>query len=128
MELTRQQIEQMPAGTELDNLIHERVMRLKLSRYVGQDWKYTEACYSIDMADAWQVVEQMQADGWGHSHRVHSAAAQSPGCQWTFMQSGQGPASVCTAEADTPALAICRAALLVFSPTLPAHEAPTRNQ
>jgi hypothetical protein len=72
-------------------------------------------CYSTDIAAAWQVVEKLTADGWGHKHHVYSKYAEMPGWQWTFMQSGKGPNSISGAEAETAPLAICRAALLAIA-------------
>jgi hypothetical protein len=74
--------------------------------------------FSADIAAAWQVVERLTADGWGHKHHVLSAAAEQPGWQWTFMRPGGGlGAGIAGAEADTAPLAICRAALLALAPT-----------
>lgn len=135
MKLTREEIEQMPAGLGMDELI-AALMAPKPSgqpHYYeeGQTagpWKVchvgagilkwcTTARYSVDIAAAWQVVEHLAAAGWGHKHQVFSAAAELPGWQWTFMRPGGGHgAGIAGVEAPTAPLAICRAALLAVAP------------
>lgn len=68
--------------------------------------------YSTEIATAWEVVEKLEGDGWGHRHMVHSPNAEHPGVSWTFMKPGQGDQSMTTVEmiGEIP-LAICLAAL-----------------
>lgn len=106
--MNREQIEQQRAGREMDKLIYHEVLGNPQpwpgysvdSRAIGN--------YSTDIAAAWQVVEHLEAQGWGHKHNTLSAAAEQPGTQWTFRRGAQ----VHGAEALTPALAICRSAYL----------------
>ena len=89
----------MPAGIKIDKLIAQQVMR-----------KSKPLKYSTDIAAAWEVLEQVY-DAYGHfkirlmKYHLHQGIgwAQPYGCQI-----GEGVKFVC---ADTPALAICRAAL-----------------
>lgn len=110
------------AGRELDAEVAERVMGWRVERQRGNspwlvkrpdhEWSRIEQhAFSTDIAAAWQVVEKMQADGWGHKHLTHSQYAESPSVEWTFMQPGKGIRSIVKAEAMTAPLAICLAAL-----------------
>ena len=68
--------------------------------------------HSIDTRAAWEVVEKMEADGWGHKHIVHSPEAEHSGVSWTFMKPGQGEQSMTTIEVvGSIPYAICLAAL-----------------
>jgi hypothetical protein len=132
---------QMPAGKHMDAAIAEHVLGhvwVHNKRYgclvasdeaevviagghasAGKHPEHDAGCwigpldrYSTDIAAAWLVVDKLTADGWGHKHLVLRAAAEYPGWQWTFMRPGGGRgAGIAGAEADTAALAICRAAL-----------------
>ena len=67
---------------------------------------------STDITAAWEVVEKMEADGWGHKHLVHSPEAEHPGVSWTFMKPGQGKQSITTTEiVGSVPYVICLAAL-----------------
>jgi hypothetical protein len=94
--MTRDEILNMPAGREMDVTIGYHVMDL-----VAPPEIYPE--YSTDIAAAWEVVEQMQkngycfdADGNALRRRIRFGVGQEIG------------------EAETMPLAICRAALLAF--------------
>lgn len=118
----------MRAGRELDALVAEWLLEWENNweKPYGRDfpdmWGTMDfdkngpirvpnfPCFSTDIA-AWDVVERMEADGWGHRHIVHSPGAENPGCSWMFMKPGQGELSFSEAHAPTTFLAICLAAL-----------------
>jgi hypothetical protein len=113
----------MQVGRELDALVAERVMGKVFRRYplgsVGAEsmggWEpfFEDGTitfggpprYSADMADAWAVVEAMRGRGW----RIDLAQASddSWGAEFYRLDSER----TATAQMDTAALAICRAAL-----------------
>lgn len=141
MTLTRSQIEQMPAGREMDALVAEHVMgwKWRRSNVTGCRCIYPEGCYPewmdkpADMTEplvadwehgrfllswskrieyAWGVIEKLDADGWWPS--VDSVA---PGdCRVDFYnhhRAARGEISGWdNVSAETAPLAICRAALL----------------
>ena len=90
-------IEEMPAGPEIDKLVGKRIM--------GRKGKF-----SSDIAAAWKVLEKIY-ESTGHGkirlmkwdHWKKAGWTAPVGCQF-----GDGQKFVC---AETPALAICRAAL-----------------
>ena len=118
--MTREEIERMPAGREMDRLIAEKVMGWKSdgshssdglpiyhtyqngSRDVWlRDWKP-----SSDIAAAWQVAEKLRNE-WG-SFDLRA------GLQWFCWSDVDNriAGEVVAASADTASLAICRAALI----------------
>lgn len=130
------------AGRELDAIVAERVMGAtwrKPTRYAGIDgvsslvlgerhsavaitfahrWpddrlSYTGPAYSSDIAAAMQVVEAMRAKGYGFS------LTDNQGERWTaeFLN------YLAFADAGTPALAICRAALKAIDKPHPLQSA-----
>jgi hypothetical protein len=101
----------MEAGRELDALVAEDVMRLRVCRDYGFRGNHVVvndlgiviaeiARYSTDIAAAWQIVEYFYRAGWG-------AGAEMDGHTGCRAFVGQF-----TAEADTAPFAICLAALL----------------
>lgn len=109
------QTTEVAAGRELDTLIAERVFALTVvedpvnyrgvqiarAGREGSDLPH----YSTDHAAAWQVVEQMQAQGWNF------ACDDMGGLPWwvEFSQAGYRRGGQNTAS--TLPLAVCRAAL-----------------
>jgi len=94
-----------------DEHMHRGWMVSDSQGMVNWEEQYELPPYSTDIAAAWAVVEKMEADGWGHDHLRHSAAAEQPEYRFGFMQSGKGIRSRVADEAETMPLAICRAAL-----------------
>jgi hypothetical protein len=123
--MNRSDILKLEAGQELDELVAERVMGLPIldldtanCPYCGgemwhgrerarctscSEWRYSPyKNYSDDIAAAWDVVEKMYEKYQGVScSRVYT--------RWHAQMGTQ------IAEAETPMLAICRAALLAVS-------------
>lgn len=68
---------------------------------------------TIEISDAWLVVERMRELGWGYRCLRHSKKASGKGksVEWTFMKSGEGDRSISTAEHESDATVICLAAL-----------------
>lgn len=121
----------LEAGRELDALIAERVMGIKLGRCSTTELEITDGgmiCPSCEYCDilctarehdvvvrhysqyigtAWEVVEKLGADGieFWHLGREDSC----PNWRAEFGRNHQPTLGV--AEASTPSLAICRAAL-----------------
>lgn len=146
--LTKEQIEAMPAGRDMDKLIALQVMGYTMYHY---DKDVAEMCYymlldaegdavvfranyregehateekawadcpafSADIAAAWQVVDKLRADGYGHGHTLPSPlpAHFDPLprwalISWTFYKPDHKTGYN---RAETTPLAICRAALL----------------
>jgi hypothetical protein len=135
MNLTREQILAMPAGREMDALVAERVMEIRVywhHYYLTGDGKLTKcgpflngqdscesvnrkvAGYSTDISAAWRVVEKMR-DALGHWELAHHIDDPRK-CYAEFggeyePYDGWHTCKGC-ALADTAPLAICRAALL----------------
>ena len=118
--LTREQIDAMEAGREMDALIAELVMgwqhpRVKINTVTDEieDYWYPipEAqthiqCphFSTSVAAAWQVVEKFDAYNinWNYWRKVH---------RYELSKYGDEPGMEGIGWGLTPALAICRAAL-----------------
>lgn len=127
------------AGRQLDRLIHERVMGLSSSRpagtgspydyiYVYNSRLYSVCRYSTDMTHAWRVVEKLNLlvipDVRYTDEGTYRRQAWVAGLFDGYFDADTGivdghldhpehPHMPCYAVADTPALAICRAALKV---------------
>lgn len=119
--LTREEIEQALPGRSLDRLVAALAgweYKRSIGRWVepgGAMAHVNPPEFSTDIAAAWQVVEKLNADGWGHRHSVYSPAAERPGWAWEFAigaKSFEG-------TAETAPLAICRAALLTVANPAP---------
>lgn len=104
-------IDSLPAGPEMDRLVHERIM---LNRVLPDGSRTTMGCLSAgswspstNIAHAWEVVEKSHPNAWflwwddGHA-------------EWAcFLDGARSVLEGCRikAWADTAPLAICRAAL-----------------
>ena len=136
------QTPELPAGPELDALIAERVFGLTVVK--AQPFAFTYAAatgratirrdaipaYSTDIAAAWQVVDAMVALveatqytaenlEWrgplykpSHHYLTHEGYPLGTVCWYVHAERFGWRRSIC---ADTPMLAICRAALAVQS-------------
>ena len=112
----------MKAGRELDALIAEKVMGLSVHKrripsilddfyYIKHHLSALEDClvphYSTKIADAWLVVEEMQAEGWFGSVNITSWKTMPWNVRfWSEHNEKKGYYST-----DTAPLAICLAAL-----------------
>jgi hypothetical protein len=107
----------MKAGRELDALVAERVMGWTYKPFYngGGEWSHNGKLvafggldggslpkYSSSIADAWQVVEKLKADG-------NNVWVEWAGKVWVCGATSVFP----DIEADTAPLAICKAALMV---------------
>lgn len=129
MTLTREQIEAMPAGPELDAAVAEHVMgsRPPLARG-GNVWANPDGnpnyasqipLYSTDIAAAWEVVEKMLAVGFSFTYFDTANISSKPGVCAAFKL-GVYPPKEGDADAfrgygfreQSAPLAICRAALI----------------
>ena len=120
--MTKEEILAMEAGEELSAVVAEGIV----GECYHQHWKdnedsvYCRKCgesrfyhqhsqaYSTDIAAAWQVVEKMEAEGYGHKHLKYSQN-QHEGVTWVFMQPGRG---IFEASGRDIKEAICKATLL----------------
>lgn len=100
----------LPAGAELDRLIHERVM----GKYIISDsyWQgyYDDAGhghYSTNIAHAWEVVERMRELGW-----TPTMSGMTGGGEWLVSFTAPASGQDVNVFAPTAPLAICRAALM----------------
>lgn len=99
----RTDIDSLPAGRELDALIHDKVM--------GLEWciEHPELQpYSTDISAAWEVVEKLNH----HGFLLSFLNTRSPGNRYLVEFRDKGDY---VAAADTAPLAICRAALKALS-------------
>ena len=139
--MTEREIMEMPAGCELDALIARHVMgwaRLGgLANYTGKpetfwetgerwciEYPDPETVYrlspeggtpfrpSTEIADAWGVVFATRArDWWWEICSHHGKDGGWQGSVWTDHKSGPDETRAICWDAETPQLAICRAAL-----------------
>jgi len=102
----------VPAGPELDALLAEKVMGLKGAARVPS--------YSTDIAAAWTVVEAMiRKDGvyfgcphFKHKHQNLASLGYPQGTECWYCVLNTKLLNKVVLCAETPPLAICRAALL----------------
>lgn len=100
-DLTREQIEKMEAGPELDEAVHFNVMPDSIVRLK----------YSTNIAAAWRLVDEFLASGPRGTRKVMvMAGAADMWCGW-FERVEPGGGYV-QGDGDTAALAICRGRLL----------------
>lgn len=112
-------IDDMPAGPEMDRLVAERVMGWEPKPPRWNGWWYYEdhrpdedsKCFqpSTNIAHAWEVVDRMKIRGDDvclDFYRSHD--------QWQVSTNAPKGRGSC-ASADTAPLAICRAALKAVS-------------
>jgi hypothetical protein len=107
--LTHQQIDEMPAGREMDELIAEEVMGLDGSSVMWTAGIPPHPCYShysTDIAAAWEVAKKfnltmLQKVSWNNPQ----------GWTWNAYCGDASGSDLKDAYADTAPLAICRAAL-----------------
>jgi hypothetical protein len=103
--VNRDEILNMPAGRELDALIAERVMGLKVDRRNdGTPHYLTWTPYSTDMSAAWEIVRAME-----EKREWFKLGNVIPNSDAIVYEASFGDAYACE---DTAPLAICRAALL----------------
>ena len=131
-------IDEMPAGRELDALVAKKVMGWRITAWNdGEPWgnrevfppfepingipadcdciSHSEAGepphYSTDIAAAWEVVEKMEACPYPHGAEIGSAYVDGlDGYIVAFGRGGPEPIDVAEFAVTAP-LAICRAAL-----------------
>jgi hypothetical protein len=113
MYLTREQIMSEPAGEQLDAWVAEYIMGWT---YYGEDkelwtnrdsWYFyvgIDDCFSTDIATAWQIIDKYLPDWWPE-------LICEDGVTWKCLL-GWPKSEPSVARADTPMLAICKAALL----------------
>ena len=130
---------EMVAGRELDALVAEKVMKLRVifdeDRYgemhiwwavptdpgTVEEWdKFYLPAYSTDIAAAWQVIEHMKERGltvWFVSKEFawQEAPHWEAGLTVEPCDSGWLPQIQALASAETAPLAICRAALMAVA-------------
>jgi hypothetical protein len=113
--LTREEIENALPGRSLDRLVAPLAgwtYKRSIGRWVepgGGMAHVNPPAFSLEIAAAWQLVEKLTIDGWGHRHTVYSPAAERPGWSWEFVIGRKR----IEAMEETAPLAICKAALLV---------------
>ncbi len=118
--MTEQEIDNMPAGREMDALIAEKVMMFPMAaiphaltkdkRVIDKgDHAWLECkCYSTDIAAAWEVVEKlMPSCEQGNPEINRGFDGKKPAWHVYFDGGDRGHAI-----GETISLAICRAALL----------------
>ena len=110
--MNKEEILAMEAGIELDKLIATKVMgwqgKLDYSVFLFDSKVYHKYRFSTSILAAWQVVEKLETDGYGHKHLKYSQNRDEE-YSWIFMQPGYG---IFEATGKTIQEAICKAALL----------------
>ena len=114
--MSRDEILNLPAGSEIDALIEEKIFDRtlcgnNLGSYIKKPNGYEDLRlikkYSTDISAAWKVVEEVAGP---ESLLSATIVGQYAGGQWRCLFSNAFDAFDVTA--DTAPLAICRAALL----------------
>jgi hypothetical protein len=119
-ELTREEIENTPAGREMDVLIEQEIFGRKIANVNSPSWQdgysYEETFYSSDISCAWALVEKLnQLDVWicvSNNFTNPTKDTWLKGgfiCEFSIGWDGE----IDFVMADTVPLAICRAARLV---------------
>lgn len=124
MNMTRDEILNMPAGRALDALIEYHIMKTQVPRnsdgHLSRSWVdgygYENTFYSTDIAAAWDVVEKLNRDGW--------YVSVFTGHKFECALSHPNPKRGNYCKGETAPLAICRAALLAVQSTSPTHDSP----
>ncbi len=142
--LTRQQVESMPAGREMDGWIADKIIGLSTDPilhkasgkiewspgaifYPQDHWEYPEIpSYSTDIAAAWQVVEklnikfffQLSKNTKDYEDGIYTASFHDLNLLKRYGEAMQSPPkdapTLWIAQAPTAPLAICRAALMTL--------------
>jgi hypothetical protein len=101
--MTREQIENMPAGREMDFLVMD---------YLG--YTVYDNYYSADINSAWGIVEQMMSNGWCYKSYGNEVCGNYVySFEFYLLDDSDNPIKNFTVRfADTAPLAICRAYLL----------------
>jgi hypothetical protein len=101
--LSREQIEQMPAGPELDELVSRLVMMDTPGQALIRQ-------YSMEICAAWEVVRRLRRDDWWL--QVQSYGGRNGGWEVALDHADDPFETHEIVRAETEELAICRAALL----------------
>lgn len=125
-------IDEIPAGRELDALIAEKVMGLSKDGYspvcyvenhaMDEDWCYQCDCmadeaehvpkrYSTSISAAWEVVEKMS-----EKFQICLESPWWPGVAYKVRFTRLDGKTHQVSDGDTASLAICRAALKAVAP------------
>lgn len=111
--MTREEIEKMSAGREMDALVMEWVTKFTV------DDNFHIPSYSTDIAAAWAAVEKLQEIYPDYDFYLEKSGRHvefwfriNDTSQGGWNSSGAWDKRISDAEADTAPLAICRAALL----------------
>lgn len=115
--MTREQINAMEAGREMNDAIARHVMQFERTpdddgwfiNYRGVEIPSIAPRYSTDLAAAWLVVERLTQKGYGVSVDTFPDVS---GCSILKPEDGGCWESIAIVKATTVPLAICRAALL----------------
>lgn len=116
MEYTRQQIEKMPAGDELNALIGEAFGFRQAATWNGYTCALFWPDYSGGIEKAWMAIMAMRVRGWYSEHTDLTQDSGTEWWSWTFVNTKPPGNQSVSAQAETPALAIWRAALLAILP------------
>lgn len=128
--------EPMQAGREMDAVVAERVMGRRATMLPTSlseadphvvDYSISRGfsrcpSYSTSIAAAWEVVEKMDSLGWYLTlDRLHQKeAGRFWRCEWMKYTEEDERCGDCWEDGDTPAHAICRAALQALASVPPA--------
>lgn len=119
MELTKmtpEQIDQLQPGLELDALIEEKIMEYTVDK-TSPYWAMRLGNYSTEIAAAWLVVEKLESEGKllilsnANRHIDEKKWKAALYLNLTKPVDHLHPIEGANGDGETPALAICRAAL-----------------
>lgn len=129
--MTREEIDALPVGLELDELLIEQLMGWSKTtlgelrthtRYPDMVvWDTQRGPYagrpvgefqpSLLLNDAWFIVHALRKRGWYSQHTDLTLDSGTEWWSWTFLNHAPPGNELVSAQAQTAALAICRAAL-----------------
>lgn len=121
MKIKKMNIDELPAGPELDGLVAEKVMGWKWNSEIGEWIHENSIPYgphdggfrpSTSISDAWQVMEKMKAhDDFIVCRSIESCRVHKAINWCVVIVRKDRPSFNITVAATTAPLAICRAAL-----------------
>lgn len=119
---TREEILKMPAGSEIELLISDHVLKLSTLEW-NRRFFNNRTKFSTDIAAAWEVVEKMREK---FGYRIFNDVSSKIGqCTTANFYNNRIPDKISVyVSAETAPLAICRAALLAVQSASPTHDLP----
>ena len=115
---TREQIEKMPAGSDIEILVSDEVLKLSKEEW-NKRFFNNRTRFSTDMNCAWEIVEKV-----GLMVRPSILVGKWVAMKFERVYLSGKWEGIGEVTADTAPLAICRAALLAVQSASPTHDLP----